>query len=158
MKVKHIVDEDIVNYKKASMVVAFPHCTFKCGDACQNKHLKDAPDIEVYPAAIAKRYITNPFTSAVVFQGLEPLDSLSDVFSLIIALRNVCNDDIVVYTGYNEHDHPVQMLTKFVQDHGFERIILKVGKYLENHQSVYSYELGVELASDNQYAFEIKLS
>ena len=30
MLIKGIIDEDFLNYKKPSMVIAFPHCSFKC--------------------------------------------------------------------------------------------------------------------------------
>ena len=34
MIIKDIQDEDIVNYKNNSMVVAFPNCSFKCEKDC----------------------------------------------------------------------------------------------------------------------------
>ena len=48
MLLKGIIDEDFVNYKKCSMTLMFPYCTFKCGeDICQNSALAKAPIIEV---------------------------------------------------------------------------------------------------------------
>ena len=157
MIIKQIVDEDIVNYKKTSMVIAFPHCSFKCGNACQNKHLKDAPDIEIEPQRIVMRYYKNPFSNAIVLQGLEPLDSLRDVMDLIFAYRNVCNDDMVIYTGYKEKSLPVQFIIEYVKKNQFDNIIMKVGGYVEDSEPVWSEELGVELASSNQYAFKINI-
>lgn len=155
MKIKLLVDEDVANYKKTSMVLAFPYCSFKCGDACQNKHLASMPDIDVPVESIVQRYVRNPFTSAVVLQGLEPLDTLKDVFAFISAFRDASNDDIVVFTGYEERDVPVQEFIQFVKQNKYSNIILKVGGYVEKLPSVYSHKLGVELASNNQYAFEI---
>ena len=158
MIIKQIVDEDIVNYKKTSMVIAFPHCSFKCGSACQNKHLKDAPDIEIEPQRIVMRYYKNPFSNAMVLQGLEPLDSLRDVMDLMLAYRNVCNDDMVIYTGYEENDFPVQHIIEYVKRNHYDNIIVKVGGYVENSEPVWSEELGVELASSNQYAIRINIT
>ena len=155
MKIKLLVDEDVANYKKTSMVLAFPYCSFKCGESCQNKHLVSMPDIEVPVESIVQRYVRNPFTSAVVLQGLEPLDTLEDVFAFISAFRDASNDDIVVFTGYEERDVPVQEFIQFVKQNKYQNIILKVGGYIEKLPSVYSHKLGVELASNNQYAFEI---
>ena len=45
-------DEDFVNYKKASMFLSFPHCTFKCEKdcgvaCCQNSDLAKIPPLTV---------------------------------------------------------------------------------------------------------------
>ena len=34
MIVKGIIDEDFINYKKPSMVIEFPYCSFKCDKEC----------------------------------------------------------------------------------------------------------------------------
>ena len=34
MLVKGIIDEDFVNYKKPSMYIAMPNCSFKCDKDC----------------------------------------------------------------------------------------------------------------------------
>ena len=31
MKIKGLISEDFVNYKKPAMTIMFPYCTFKCG-------------------------------------------------------------------------------------------------------------------------------
>ena len=47
MKIKGLITEDFVNYKKASMTIIFPYCT-KCGkDYCQNSPLAKSPIIEI---------------------------------------------------------------------------------------------------------------
>ena len=55
MIVKNILDEDFVNYKKPSMLIAFPSCSFKCERdcgkrVCQNSTLAVSPSHNVaYP-------------------------------------------------------------------------------------------------------------
>ena len=109
MKIKGILDTDHVNYKKLSMTIMFPKCSFKCdhecGQAvCQNSPLVNEPDIDISYEKIVDRYMNNPLTEAIVFQGLEPFDSTEDVYELVKAFRNVTNDDIVIYTGYTEEE------------------------------------------------------
>ena len=47
MKIKGLISEDFVNYKKPAMTIMFPHCNgFKCGaEYCQNSPLSKAEDI-----------------------------------------------------------------------------------------------------------------
>mgnify|MGYP003409018054 FL=1 len=79
MKLKGIIFEDCINYKKISMILEFPYCTFKCGkEYCQNSPLAQSPNIDVSIPSIIKRYLDNPITSAVTCQGLEPFDSYTD--------------------------------------------------------------------------------
>ena len=65
MLLKFLLDEDFVNYKKCSMFIGFPYCTFKCDKEnnnriCQNWTLTSQPNIE-YPATkIVERYLENP--------------------------------------------------------------------------------------------------
>ena len=75
----------------------------------------------------------------------------------MLAYRNVCNDDMVIYTGYEEKDFPVQHIIEYVKRNRYDNIIVKVGGYVENSEPVWSPELGVELASSNQYAFKINI-
>ena len=158
MFVKGIIDEDFVNYKKPSMVIEMPHCDFKCDKECgqiicQNRLLVFEPNIEIPYEKIIERYLSNPITEAIVCQGLEPFDSMFDVISLILLLRNQyhCNDDFVIYTGYTKEEltknrETPQSLTQF------GNIIIKYGRYIPNQTPHYDEVLGVYLASDNQYA------
>ena len=34
MLLRGLIDEDIVNYRKISMYLAFPYCSFKCDKEC----------------------------------------------------------------------------------------------------------------------------
>lgn len=154
MIIKGIIDEDFINYKKPSMVIQFPKCSFKCErecgkQMCQNSELVSAPDILEDEKNIIHRYLNNSITSAIVCSGLEPLDNLSDMFNLLSDLRsNGCTDDFVIYTGYTEDEcKPFEVLFKH-----YGNVIVKYGRYIPNHKPHYDEVLGVNLASDNQYA------
>ena len=152
---KGIIDEDFVNYKKPAMVIMYPHCNFKCDKEfgkpiCQNSALAQAPNIEIGPRALLERYLKNPITEAIVFQGLEPLDDLWEINYLINGLRfnYGCNDDVVIYTGYNkdEIENEINILKLF------GNIIVKFGRFVPRQDKHRDEILGVDLASPNQYA------
>lgn len=157
MKILGIIDEDFVNYKKASMVIEFPYCSFKCDKeygkpVCQNSALTNESIIEIDAKKIVERYLQNPITEAIVFQGLEPFDSCEDMYDLIIEIRRRTDDDIVIYTGYSYREiyHYTDKLS-----HIFPNIIIKYGRYIPDVKPHYDPVLGVNLASDNQYAEKI---
>lgn len=152
MIIKGIIDEDFTNYKKPSMLIAFPYCTFKCGQqVCQNSTLAASPNITIEPKKIIERYLNNSLTTSILFQGLEPLDSLSDVLSFLQEFRKISSDPIVIYTGYNKDEIP-DIITKLTQ---YKNIIVKFGRYIPNQKPHYDPVLGVNLISDNQYAEQI---
>lgn len=155
MKIKGIIDEDFVNYKKPSMFIAFPTCSFKCEKdcgvrCCQNSDLAKQKDIEVDVDSIVERYIANNITSAIVMGGLEPFDS-KDIYHLITAFRAATDDDIVIYTGYNE----TEVLFNIGVLSQYKNIIIKFGRYVPNQEKHFDEVLGVWLASDNQHAIRI---
>ena len=153
MLIKGIIDEDICNYKKICMTIMFPYCDFKCGkDLCQNSPIAKAEDIEMSYAAIVKRYLENPVSQAICFQGLEPFNSSHDLFLLIEEFRKYTDDDIVIYTGYYWSEIPsfVALLIN-----SFKNIIVKYGRYIPNQEPHFDEVLGVDLASDNQHAEKI---
>ena len=152
MKIKGLITEDFVNYKKASMTIIFPYCTFKCGkDYCQNSSLAKTPIIEISIDDLVNRYINNPITEAVVMQGLEPFDSWSDLKKFVKKIREYNNDDIVIYTGYNKDE-----VIKYVKELSvYPNIIVKFGRYIPNQEKHFDDLLGVYLASNNQYAERI---
>lgn len=157
MIIKGITDEDFVNYKRPAMFVAFPRCSFKCEKECgirycQNSDLALSPDIIINAADIADRYLSNNITKSITIGGLEPFDSYSDLIELVDALRSKTQDDIVIYTGYNE-DEIADKLPRLTKH---RNIIIKFGRYIPNDEQKYDEVLGVHLASKNQYA--IKLS
>ena len=151
MIVKKIVDEDFVNYKKPSMLIAFPLCNFKCGkNLCQNSELFKSKDIETSYHSIVNRYIKNDITSSIVFQGMEPLFTYDDCINLILEFRKETEDDIVVYTGYNRNEKEVLDFIDFVLTNNIKNIIIKTGRYIPNDEIIYDDVLGVNLVSNNQ--------
>ena len=100
---------------------------------------------------IVSKYINNDITKAILCAGLEPFDSWDDLYQLIKALREKTDDDIVIYTGYNwdEISHIVYILKQF------KNIIIKYGRFIPNQEPHFDEVLGVNLASDNQYAEKI---
>lgn len=152
MKIKGLISEDLVNYKKPSMTIIFPYCTFKCGEGyCQNSELAKAPIIEMNVNNLVDRYINNPITEAIVMQGLEPFDSWNDLKSFVHELREYCNDDIVIYTGYDKNE----IIEKINELSKYTNIIVKFGRYIPNQEKHFDNLLGVYLASNNQYAERI---
>ena len=157
MIVKEIRDEDFTSYKKPSMVIGFPSCTFKCErecgcmGMCQNFTLATASDIEIGYENIVDRYLKNPITKAIIMAGLEPFDSWDNLNRLIIELRLKTTDDIVIYTGYKKEEisYAVDWLAQF------PNIIIKFGRFRPNEDSHYDSVLGVKLVSSNQYAVRI---
>lgn len=151
MTIKGIIDYDIVNYKKPSLFICFPYCSFKCGeDICQNHAVYNEPNLDVSMGEIINIYDNNPLTKAIVCGGMEPFDSEVDLQCFITAFRDMHTDDIVVYTGYTEDE----VREKFPWATLYENIIIKYGRYVPNQKPHKDNVLGVELASDNQYAKE----
>lgn len=101
-----------------------------------------------------KSYINNPITEAIVVQGLEPFDSLLDLYTVAAALEDFnITDDLVIYTGYNRNEVSSHLKPLFsIPGH----LIIKWGRYIPNQESHYDPVLGVYLASDNQYAEVLK--
>ena len=158
MIIKGIIDCDLINYKKPAMVIEFPNCTFKCDkecgrQVCQNGALAGAPPIPILVSEIVDRYLQNDMSQAIVCQGLEPFDSWTDLRNLIRALRQYTEDDIVIYTGYNVEELEEELM--YIWDVGYKNIIIKYGRYIPGQKPHYDEILGVNLASDNQYAEKI---
>jgi hypothetical protein len=152
MIVKEIRDEDFTSYKKPSMVIGFPRCTWKCGKGlCQNSLLATAPDIDISIDTLINRYMDNPITSAVICAGLEPFDSWKNLQCFILNFRYWSGDDIVIYTGYNREE--IEDKIKWLEL--YEPIVIKYGRFIPNQEPHYDEVLGVKLASDNQYAERI---
>lgn len=156
MIIKGIIDEDFINYKKPSMIIEFPYCSFKCDkecgqQVCQNSSLTNEPNISISVYKIIDRYLNNPITKAIVCQGLEPFDSKDDLITFIDRLRRHTDDDIVIYTGYTKKE--LQTEIQLLQN--FNNIIIKFGRFIPNQPSHFDDILGVTLASPNQYAERI---
>ena len=156
MKLKGLNEYDICNYKLPSMFLIFPYCSFKCDHecgqpVCQNSSLAQSSIIEVEPTELIIRYINNPLTHSVVCGGLEPLDSWDELLSFISLFRGFSKDPIIIYTGYYKEEILQQLeMLKF-----FPNIIVKYGRFIPKSPHIYDTVLGVELASNNQYAEEL---
>lgn len=149
MKIKGLITEDFVNYKKVSMTIMFPHCTFKCGaEHCQNSPLAKSKTYDIDIDETIEKYLNNPITEAVVMQGLEPMDSWSDLLLFIEKFREKSQDDIVIYTGYYKEE--ITDKINILKQH--KNIIMKFGRFIPNQEKHYDGVLGVYLASDNQNA------
>ena len=156
MIIKRLIDEDFVNYKKPSMFIGFPSCSWKCEKecgkkVCQNGTLATSPDITIGVKSIVNRYINNSITSSIICGGLEPLDTWDDLYQLIVYMRVSTQDDIVIYTGYYKEE-----IEEYINElKAFNNIIIKFGRYIPNQEIHYDKVLGVYLASNNQYAEKI---
>ena len=153
MKVKGIIMEDFSNYKLPSMFIIFPTCDWKCDRecgkrVCQNGSLAKAPIKDIDADIIIEKYLNNPISKAVVFGGLEPIDSWLDLQLFVEKLRGVSQDDIVIYTGYYEEE----IIDKINWLKNYENIVVKFGRFIPGHEKHFDEVLGVELASDNQHA------
>jgi len=162
MKLKQIIDESFGDYKECAMLLIAPHCTFKCA-GCQNHHLKlletqNFPDEEIWD-----RFLFNPFSKAIVIGGLEPFENIIDICKFIVAGSKLDMPvPIVIYTGYekDELEKPSFMyFNSFVKFKEVAKeyagpVIVKFGRYIKDKPSKFEPLLGVELASDNQYALQ----
>lgn len=156
MQVKDIIMEDFCNYKKPSLFILFPKCTFKCEiecgkKICQNSPLVKAPTVDIELCKLVRRYVADPITEAIVCGGLEPFDSYDDLVDLVDTFRKYTDDDIVIYTGYTEPEI-YQELEALRQ---YKNIIIKFGRFIPDGVSRFDETLGIELASENQYAERI---
>ena len=153
MKIRGLNDYDIVNYKKPTLFIAFPYCSFKCDSdfglkICQNSELIKEPIIDVTHDYIFNLYDTNPLTKGIICGGLEPFDSFNSLKEFIADFRKNHSDLIIIYTGYRE----LEIHSKVEQLKNFGNLIIKFGRYIPNSQPRNDEILGVILASDNQYA------
>ena len=160
MRVKEILDEDFINYKKPAMFIGTVSCSGKCCieagiplAVCQNDGWRSRAPIEISIDTVCQRYLANPITSAIVFGGLEPFEQFDEVYEFIELLRTryQCDADVVIYTGYYANEIPgqLQMLRRF------PHVIVKYGRYIPDAEPRYDIVLGVELASNTQYAERI---
>lgn len=153
MKIRNLMDEDIVNYKKTAMFIATCFCDFKCCKElnldiciCQNSPIAKTDIVDMPNEKIIKRYLKNKLTKAIVFGGLEPFKQYDELIEFIKDFRAKSDDDIVIYTGYNKNEINLDEIKKF------KNIIIKFGRYIPGHKVHFDEVLGVNLASDNQYA------
>lgn len=160
MIVKTIETERYQDYKLPAMFIAMPKCSFKCEKGmrkrvCQNGTLANLPDIDINMETTIEKYLSNPITKAIIFGGLEPMDSFNDIYAFLNLLRKTYdnNDNVVIYTGYTKTECYLNGWINKLQE--FKNIIIKFGRYIPMQTPHYDDLLGVKLASDNQYAEKI---
>lgn len=148
--------EVVGDYKKSGLLVAFPFCNGKCykelgldSSICQNNHIESI--YKEVSTEFILRFFKNVNVDSLILGGREPFDSFDDILKLIIDFRLNFSDDIIIYTGYNKNEleDKIAILKKY------NNIIIKFGRFKPKSNSIYSEILGVNLASDNQYAEQI---
>ena len=158
MIIKGVTDEDFLQYQKPSMFIICPWCTFKCDkengtQICQNRALAHAKEISIDTENLVKRYLQNSISKAIVFGGLEPMESFDDIMLFLYILRDKyqCKDDVIIYTGFrnDEIEDKIGLLLQY------ENIIIKFGRFIPNQKPHFDPVLGIDLASNNQYRVKI---
>lgn len=159
MRLRGLVTEDFVNYKLPSMFLITSFCDFKCckeagNYICQNLPVLKQPIIEVDEDYLLRGYLSNPITKAIVFGGLEPMLQFEEVYNFIDRLRWYygCSDPVVIYTGF----YPEEIRGYLDDLSKLGNIIIKFGRYIPDDTSHFDPILGVNLASNNQWAEEIQ--
>ena len=158
-----------MNYRKPGLFLGFPYCSGKCNKeagtiVCQNQQLHSADLISISIEEIIERYKRNPITKCLIIGGLEPFDSIYDLVSICYKwaeefyqpyIRDIEQREhpIIIYTGY----YPFEISDKIsdlarAQLHFPHPVIIKYGRYIPGYKNHKDPVLGVELASDNQYA------
>ena len=120
MKLVNLIQEDFTNYKYPSMFLGFPYCTGKCNISnkhivCQNQKLQEAEKIEISIPELLELYQKNNISKAIVCGGLEPFDSPVNLIHFIEEFRKISNDDIVIYTGYEEEEPQAKMMIEAIK-------------------------------------------
>ena len=149
------------------MFISTCKCSFKCEHEdktgrvkCQNSKIALQPTIPYSVNKLIRRYQDNCLTQALVIGGLEPLDQLNEILSVI---KCNPNDDVVIYTGYTFKEvlhqfkvNSLPLLEYLVKTYSerCQHIILKVGRYMIS-ECYHDDLLGIDLASNNQWAFKV---
>lgn len=164
MKIKDLIDVDLVNYKVPSMFISTYTCDFKCDrecgkSICQNSPLAKEPTIEMDNNEIIERYFGNCLTQAIVFGGLEPLDDVEEIFDFLCEIELYLSKHphikpiIVIYTGYTEDE--IKGIVRLFSIFNL-KIVFKVGRFIPDQEPHYDKLLGIKLASDNQYGIRLE--
>lgn len=157
LRVKELIDEDFVNYKKPVMYIGTAFCSGKCykelgmpETLCQNHVWKTTSIKEIENDTLISRYLNNPITQGICFGGLEPFEQFDELKTFIKLLRNKyqCNDVIIIYTGFNKSE----ILNQINELSQYGNIIVKFGRFIPYQEPHYDDTLGVKLISNNQYA------
>ena len=160
MRVRKLLTERFQDYKVPSMYLAACFCDWKCCPdkpyVCQNNPVANLPVTDIPDDEILDAYLADPITDAIVIAGLEPLLQAREVCSLI---RRAAERDIrttfVIYTGYTVCEARHIGFFDELKATGYGKdvqVIIKYGRYVPDQQPHFDEVLGVDLASDNQYA------
>ncbi len=166
MRIKDIIWEDFVNYFKVSTFIIMPYCSFKCDkecgqQVCQNSALAAQPTIDMDDKEIVEQFFKNKISDAIVFGGLEPFDSWEELKDFLIEVEKYLEEhpecaapDIVIYTGYNKYEIIGELF--YLRNYYDLPFVIKFGRFMPYLKPVYDAVLGVELASENQYAARLE--
>lgn len=166
MKLVNLIEEDFTNYRKPGMFLGFPYCSGKCNrpgmTVCQNEALRCIPErdlIDISYNEIIERFEDNSIPQSLIFGGLEPFDSFDDVLALTLLFQKKYRAwvyPIIIYTGYYPHEIKKELcILKSIRP--APNIIVKFGRYIPGDEPHLDPYLGVNLASDNQYAIPLDI-
>lgn len=146
-------------YKEPSFLIPIGiTCSWKCENCINKKHVFEYSYPEFTINEIISQYQKNILTYTIIMAGFEPFDNYVNFMDLVEAIRvSGINDMIVVYTGYDIVDFRSNflLLNIFQELTHFDNIIIKFGRYIEGLEKVWNEELGIWLASANQYTVRI---
>ena len=154
-----INDSDLINYSEPTFnILAGISCTFKCcpnnPEICHNNPLCNQNPIRCEIPKLIERFNNQNLCKTITFQGLECLDNLKQILWFIYHFRKTNNNTIIIWTGYTK-DECEDLIYLIKEKMKWENIIIKYGRFIPDQQPHYDEVLGVELASDNQYAERI---
>ena len=158
MRINGLKDEVFNDFKTVGMYISVPFCSVRCWERlgldksiCQNSHLDNVEIKNIPNKVIIDRYLKNEITKCIIFSGRDSMDSFEEILEFVGDFREVCKDDIVLYTGRNE-DEIQDKLTRLKE---YENIWVKVGNYIPNNEGIIDPLTGIKLASDNQKFIKI---
>ena len=167
IKLKGLVDEDVVNYRKTSMFIIFPSCDFKCekecGRAvCQNSSLAKAPILSYDDKEIIEENskslieaIVNMKNGSVITIELE--DGCVEYITRtkwfdtnLIIVGGIGRIKTTTFTFYDDEEINAEKLVKDIEEIAGEKIILNRRKTNGRIKMEYiSSEVFREMETDN---------
>ena len=95
---------------KTAIAIYFAGCSIRCKD-CQNPELWDKKNEQLTDLKnITDKIITHPLAESVVFLGGEPTDQMEFLKKLCEKTKQLCNKEIVLYSGREFEDLPKSLL------------------------------------------------